>query len=115
MLRGIALLAAVTLAATAPALAEIADAGKIRASIIGNTVQGDMNGPYTEYYTEDGVVHGKDYKAQWSIEGDTMCWVYVGSPKDCWQIDIAGDQVQFIKDGKAAGSGTILKGNPNNL
>jgi imidazole glycerol phosphate synthase subunit HisF len=98
-----------------PAAAELAKRDAIKAAISGNTVQGNMDstGPYAEHYGADGVVHGKDYKAQWSVEADTMCWVYEGTPKDCWGAEIAGDQVKWVKDGKAQGSGTILSGNPN--
>jgi len=60
-------------------------------------------------------VHGKDYKATWSVEGDKMCWVYEGSPKDCWDVELSGDQVRWVKDGKPQGSGTIVEGNPNNF
>jgi hypothetical protein len=98
-----------------PAAAELAKGDAITAAISGNTVQGNMDssGPYAEHYGADGVVHGKDYKAAWSVEGDTMCWVYEGTPKDCWGVEIAGDQVKWVKDGKAQGTGTILPGNPN--
>ncbi len=100
-----------------PAAAELAKGPAISAAISGNTVQGNMDssGPYAEHYSADDVVHGKDYKAKWSVEGDTMCWVYEGTPKDCWGVEIAGDQVKWVKDGKAQGTGTILPGNPNNF
>ncbi len=90
---------------------------EITAAISGSTVQGNMDssGPYAEFYSADGVVHGKDYKATWSVEGDTMCWVYQDTPKDCFGVEIKGDQVKWIKDGKASGTGTIVKGNPNNF
>ena len=98
-----------------PAAAELAKGDAITAAISGNTVQGNMDssGPYAEHYGADGVVHGKDYKAAWSVEGDAMCWVYEGTPKDCWGVEIAGDQVKWVKDGKSQGTGTILPGNPN--
>jgi hypothetical protein len=98
-----------------PAAAELAKGDAITDAISGNTVQGNMDssGPYAEHYGADGVVHGKDYKAAWSVEGDTMCWVYEGTPKDCWGVEIAGDQVKWVKDGKSQGTGTILPGNPN--
>ena len=98
-----------------PASAGLAKGEAITAAISGNTVQGNMDssGPYAEHYGADGVVHGKDYKAKWSVEADTMGWVYEGTPKDCWGAEIAGDQVKWVKDGKAQGTGTILPGNPN--
>jgi hypothetical protein len=99
------------------ALAAMATAEQITAAVSDNTIQGNMDssGPYAEYYAADGTVFGKDYKAKWSVEGDTMCWVYEGTPKDCWGVEIEGDQVRWVKDGKAQGSGTVLKGNTNNF
>lgn len=101
----------------APALAQNATGAEISAAITGNTVQGSMDasGAYTEFYAEDGTVFGPGYKAVWSVEGDQMCWVYEGSPKDCWNAAIAGDQIQWIKDGKSQGTGMILPGNPNDF
>ena len=97
--------------------AELASGAQISEAITGNTVQGSMeaSGVYTEYYAATGVVHGQDYKAMWSVEGNSMCWVYEGSPKDCWDVAITDDQVTWIKDGESAGTGTILLGNPNNF
>jgi hypothetical protein len=102
---------------TGAAWAEMAKGDQITAAISGNTVQGNMDstGPYAEFYAADGTVFGKDYKAKWFIEGDTMCWIYDGSPKDCWSIELSGDQVKWVKDNKAQGSGTIAKGNPNDF
>ena len=99
------------------AFAGSATGAEISAAITGNTVAGamDASGAYTEFYAEGGVVHGKDYKAQWSVEGDTMCWVYEGTPKNCWNVEITGDTVTWVKDGKAQGSGKIVTGNPNNF
>ena len=106
---------AVLFAITTPALAQIATGAEISAAISGNTVQGSMDasGVYTEFYADDGTVFGSDYKAVWTVEGDQMCWVYDGSPKDCWDAEIDGNQVQWIKDGTSQGTGTILPGNPN--
>jgi hypothetical protein len=102
-------------ALAAPALAQNATSAEISAAISGNTVQGSMDasGVYTEFYAEGGTVFGPDYKAAWTVEGDQMCWVYDGSPKDCWDAKIDGDQIQWIKDGTSQGTGTILPGNPN--
>jgi hypothetical protein len=100
---------------SAPVWAGMATGDQIKAAVAGSTIQGSMDssGPYAEFYAEDGVVHGKDYKAGWSVEGDTMCWMYEGSPKDCWGVEIDGDKVKWIKDGKTQGTGTVVKGNPN--
>gem|GEM_PF-972550 len=88
---------------------------QLKKAIAGNTVQGSMDasGKYTEFYAQDGTVRGKEYQAKWSIEGDTMCWVYTGQPKDCWRATIKGNQIKWIKDGKVQGTGTIVQGNSN--
>ncbi len=116
-MRYILLLTTTLIAMSGTAMAEMATGEQIKTAISGNTVQGSMDasGAYTEYYAADGTAFGKDYKAKWSVEGDTMCWVYDGSPKDCWGVEIAGDQVKWIKDGKAQGTGTVVTGNPNNF
>ena len=93
----------------------LASGPQLKKAIAGNTVQGSMDaaGKYTEFYAKDGTVRGKDYQAKWSIEGDTMCWVYTGQPKDCWRAIIKGDSMKWIKDGKVQGTGTIVQGNSN--
>lgn len=116
-MRFILLLTTSIVAMSGAALAEMATGEQIKSAITGNTVQGSMDasGAYTEYYAADGTAFGKDYKAKWSVEGDTMCWVYDGTPKDCWGVEIAGDQIRWVKDGKAQGTGTVVTGNPNNF
>ena len=88
---------------------------QIRALIGGNTVEGAMvaTGPYAEFYQADGTIKGKDYTGAWSIDGDAMCFQYGTDPKSCWQVVGEGNQVQWVKDGKVDGTGTVAKGNPN--
>lgn len=107
-LAGILLLLAAT-----PALA--ATGAEIQAAISGNTVQGNMDasGAYAEFYAADGTIRGKGYSGRWSIEGDAMCFEYQGTPKDCWNVEIAGDQLRWLKGGASLGTGTILPGNAN--
>lgn len=102
---------------SAATAADLATGQEISDAISGNTVQGSMeaSGVYTEYYTADGMVRGADYTAQWMIEGDTMCWVYEGSEKDCWNASVDGDQIGWVQGGETLGTGTILPGNPNNF
>lgn len=102
------------LAAAGSALAA-ATGDEIRAAISDNTVQGNMDasGPYSEYYQADGTIKGKDYTGKWSVENDAMCFEYEGTPKDCWNLEIDGDQVRWLKDGASTGTGTIVKGNAN--
>lgn len=96
-----------------PALA--ASGAEISAAISGNTVQGNMDssGAYAEFYAADGTIKGKDYTGKWSVEGDAMCFEYEGTPKDCWNVEISGDQVRWLKNGASQGTGTILPGNAN--
>jgi len=102
----------------APAFAaDLATGDAIRAAISGNTVQGSMSatGAYTEFYAADGVIKGADYAGMWSIEGDTMCFVYGETPPDCWNARVVGDKITWVKDGADLGTGTILPGNPNSF
>jgi hypothetical protein len=94
-----------------------ASGDQINAAISGNTVQGSMiaSGAYTEFYGADGVIKGKDYAGKWRVSGDTMCFQYGEDPEACWQVKLEGDHVTWVKDGKDDGTGTIVKGNPNNL
>jgi hypothetical protein len=114
MMRQFALASAFLLAGAASALAA-ASGAEIRAAIGGNTVQGHMeaSGPYAEFYAPDGTIKGQGYTGQWSVEGDAMCFAYPGTPKDCWTVEISGNQVRWIKNGAAQGTGTILPGNAN--
>lgn len=114
-------LAALVLVAASYAQADdlppLATGQQIKKAVAGNTVEGSMqaSGRYTEFYAKDGTVSGKDYKAAWRIEGDTMCWLYKDQPKDCWRASIKGATVQWVKNNKVQGTGTIVKGNINNF
>lgn len=110
--------ASILIAATGVAYAGATATGEqIGAAISGNTVQGSMiaSGAYTEFYGADGVIKGKDYVGKWRINADTMCFQYGQDPEACWQVRLDGDQVTWVKDGKDDGTGTIVKGNPNNF
>ena len=95
----------------------MATGDQISAAISGNTVQGSMiaSGAYTEFYGADGVIKGKDYAGKWRVNGDTMCFQYGQDPEACWQVKLDGNQVTWVKEGKDDGTGTIVKGNPNNF
>ncbi len=95
----------------------LASGAQLRQAVSGNTITGSMDagGRYTEYYAADGSVRAKGYTARWSIEGNSMCWRYEGQPKDCWQATLKGAEIKWLKDGKAQGSGSVLKGNPDKL
>jgi hypothetical protein len=97
--------------------ADMLTGDQIRSLVSGNTVQGNMeaSGAYTEFYAEDGTIKGKDYTGAWNIDGDNMCFQYGSDPVACWQVAKDGDQVQWIKEGKVDGTGTVVSGNPNNF
>jgi hypothetical protein len=96
---------------------QLATGNQIKKAVTGNTVEGSMqaSGRYTEFYAKDGTVLAKDYKAIWRIEGNDICWIYKGQPKDCWQAAIKGKSVQWVKNNKVQGNGTIVQGNTNNF
>ena len=111
-------LAATAILFAAPAFAQtFATGDAIRAAISGNTVQGSMtaSGGYTEFYSADGTIKGKDYAGRWTIDGDSMCFAYGTDPATCWNVRIAGDQVTWVSGDTEEGTGTILAGNPNNF
>lgn len=115
LLSRLALVSALTLPLAAHAQ-ELAKGADITAAIAGNTVQGSMlaSGAYTEFYAADGTIKGADYTGTWSVEGDKMCFNY-GETPDCWNVRIDGEAVTWVQDGVDDGTGTIVKGNPNNF
>lgn len=108
--------ASVILMASPLAAANLATGDQIMAALSGNTVQGGMSDgtAYTEFYDADGTIKAVDYSAEWSVEGDTMCFDY-GEGATCWGVAIDGDMVTWMNDGAAEGTGTIVPGNPNNF
>lgn len=109
------LLAAMCLMA-APAFAQdLATGEQISAAVSGNTVMGSMSttGAYAEYYAPDGAIRAADYSGKWWVEANTMCFTYGEDAPTCWGMRLAGDQVTWIVNGAAEGTGTILAGNPN--
>jgi hypothetical protein len=101
--------------AAAPAGAEPADNEAIRAALSGNTVEGEMalTGPYVEYYDEDGSIRSRDYEGSWRVRDDRMCFRYGEEPATCYEVEINGESVTWLKDGQENGTGTIVPGNPN--
>jgi hypothetical protein len=79
-----ALAKAALIATASLALAAMATGPEIKTAITGKTIHGNMDssGPYAEYYTADGVVHGKDYKASGRLRA-TRC---AGSTKAARRI-----------------------------
>ena len=78
------------------------------------TVEGKMNdgSSYSEFYEADGKIKAKDYAGSWTVEGNSMCFVYSSNPKKmCYQIGANASGIDWIHDGKIEGTGTVMKGN----
>lgn len=108
---------AVALLLATPAFAQdMATGDAIEAAIAGNTVQGSMtaSGSYTEFYDADGKIKANGYSGSWMIDGDKMCFAYAEDEPVCYAVQLNGDQVKWLSDDGNDGTGTIIKGNPNN-
>jgi hypothetical protein len=117
VLGGVLTAGLVALVASGPALAaDKLNGDQIRTAVSGNTVQGTMegSGAYAEFYQNDGVIKGDGYTGVWAIEGDAMCFQYGSDPKSCFEVVKDGDLIQWLKDGKIEGTGTLAPDNPNN-
>jgi len=116
-LSGLAAAAAIAGALAGAVAADKLSGGQIRQAVAGNTVQGTMegSGDYTEFYGQDGTIRAQAYSGAWTIEGDQMCFQYGSDPKQCWEVAREGDTLQWIKDGKVEGTGTVAPGNPHNF
>jgi hypothetical protein len=88
---------------------------QIRQVVVGNTVEGTMEGTgdYAEFYQKDGTIKAQAYSGIWTIEGDEMCFQYGSDPKMCWEVARDGDVLQWIKEGKVEGTGKVAAGNPH--
>ena len=78
------------------------------------TVEGKMNdgSSYSEFYEADGKIKAKDYVGNWTVENNSMCFVYSSNPKKmCYQIGTNASGIDWIHDGKVEGTGTVIKGN----
>jgi hypothetical protein len=99
--------------------AQTLSGAEIQGLVAGNTVQGSMqdSGAYSEFYQADGTIKGKDYTGKWTVEGDTMCFVYKPEdPKMCWSVSVTNGEISWVNaGGKVDGTGTLVKGNPNNF
>ncbi|EAU41573.1 hypothetical protein FP2506_14109 [Fulvimarina pelagi HTCC2506] len=104
------LTASAVFALTAPALAQ-SSAEQIREALVGNTFQGSMgSSEYTSYFGEDGTYADASTTGPYEITEEGVC--YPGTDYGCYQAEIEGDQLEWFKDGKSEGTGTIVEGNP---
>lgn len=116
--RNAAAIAAISLASlgTGALAADPLKGEALRSFMSDRTIQGSMteSGRYTEFYAADGTIRGQGYTGTWRVDGDRVCFDYNTDPEDCWTAAGAGDQVEWIKDGKTLGTGTAVPGNVNN-
>jgi len=90
---------------------------EILARIAGNTISGDMGGPFEEYYRRDGTLRGATaegrYDGKWTVADGRFCLEY-SEPLGCFAVRLDGETLTFIdEDGEVAGTGTLGPGNPN--
>ena len=84
---------------------------EIKAALVGNTFDGGMGGSkYTSFFGADGMYKDASGGGKYAIEGDAVC--YPGTDFGCYQATITGDKLEWMKDGKSEGTGTIVQGNP---
>lgn len=103
--RTFAVLTAATLAA--PAFA--ASQQELQEALVGNTFQGGMGGGmYSSYFAEDGTYHDANTSGPYEITEDGVC--YPGTEYGCYQAEIDGRSLEWMKDGESAGTGEILAG-----
>ena len=89
-------------------------------ALVGNTVQGIVEGKdYFEFYLQDGKVKSMLASTletgKWSVEGNKVCIVFPSEDKECYQIEVIGDIVDFTDDHGKGVRWMILKGNPKSL
>jgi hypothetical protein len=104
-------------AAGAATAADPLSGEKIKAIMSGATVEGTMSdgSTYSEFYQADGTLKAKDYQGKWTVEADAICFVYGTDPaKMCFQVGQGAKGIDWLKDGKVEGNGTVSKGNINN-
>jgi hypothetical protein len=99
--------AAIIAALAAPAFA--ATQGELQEALVGNTFQGDMGGGgYSSYFAEDGTYYDTSTSGEYEITDEGVC--YPGTDFGCYQAEIDGTSLEWMKDGESAGTGEILEG-----
>ncbi len=87
---------------------------ELQNALIGNTFQGDMGGGgYSSFFAETGTYHDASTTGRYEITDDGVC--YPDTEFGCYQATIEGTSLEWLKDGKSAGTGDILKGDALNL
>ena len=71
------------------------------------------SGPFREYYAPDGSIRGHDEKANWAIEGDTICMEYESEGQNCFSVRRLADATYALEsDGRVDGYFKVAEGNP---
>lgn len=88
--------------------------------IVNNTVTATIAGKeHTEYYMADGTVKSLEDSelstGKWSFEGTRVCFIFPKEDKECFTVELAGDDVSFTDKTGAGLRVRLLKGNPKNL
>jgi hypothetical protein len=112
---------ALALGAVATAQAQKLTGFTAWSKIVGNTVQGTVDGKeLVEHYTSDGVVKhleggSKISTGKWVLEGANVCFTYAGGDKACYVIEVTDDIATFTSKTHGAFRVTIVPGNPKKL
>ena len=108
--------------------AEFASGDQIRATIIGNSLEGIWtdNSRFAEYYDPNGTFRGyayaphrTRYAGTWKITGNQMCtrWTLVetgATYSECYQYVVSPGTVSLYRKGRSIGvTATVRPGNPN--
>jgi len=88
--------------------------------LVGNTVSGKIDGKdYSEFYMADGTVKTMEdsvlTSGKWTLEGDKVCFKYPKDDKECFNLEVVGDDATFTDKSGTGIRLKILKGNPKNL
>jgi hypothetical protein len=107
------ILTGMTAAAMAwPAIA--ATQAELEAALVGKTFQGSMGaGGYSSFFAENGTYYDANTSGPYEITEEGVC--YPGTDYGCYQADIDGSTLEWIKDGQSAGTGEILEGDALDL
>jgi hypothetical protein len=108
-------------------LAHVLPADRLKAYIVGNTMQGEYpnHRKWEEYYAQDGTLRGKadalgSFRGSYEFKDNTVCYHYQGhSDWDwCGAISVSGDAIRFLEAGKLVSdefNTRWLQGNPVEL
>jgi hypothetical protein len=88
-------------------LANVLPPERLKAYIIGNTMQGEYRNhrKWREYYAEDGTLRGKDdrlgaFRGRYDFKDDAVCYYYDGNSDWNWcaRISILDSKVYLLED-----------------